>query len=68
MTALIVSLVDYEMQWNPMEYRGIHQITVSFFDVWVPERTLSSPAKKLNYFLLKKTSDRIRFYENGLAQ
>lgn len=63
--ALLVMWNDVSMRWDPAQYGGVWQVTVSYRDVWIPELILSSPSDDVES--LGKNWNRIRFYADGNA-
>ena len=64
--ALGIMWLDVSMQWNPGDYGGLSEITMSYCDVWKPELILSSPSDDVEK--LGRRWNKIRYFHTGLAQ
>ncbi|XP_045177338.1 acetylcholine receptor subunit alpha-like [Mercenaria mercenaria] len=53
------------IRWNPKDYGGIEELTVSYTDVWVPELILVNPAEETD--TLGKKWQKVNFKHTGFA-
>ena len=56
---------DEGMVWNPDLYGGVEFLTVSYWDVWVPEVVLTNPSEDLR--TMGQKWQRVRYAANGVA-
>ncbi|XP_045174642.2 acetylcholine receptor subunit alpha-like [Mercenaria mercenaria] len=65
MGTFVITWHAANMRWNPKDYDGIDELTVSYTDVWVPELVLVNPAEETG--TLGKKWQKVNFHHTGFA-